>query len=85
VGGDRPVHLARPEGEEHCPFETKEELLMQFTGRPLQILSLYLPGYAHHEISSQMGSTERAVYRPYERVKEWLRWRSVPPLRLLGG
>jgi len=56
--------------------ETVEELLEQFAGRPRQILTLFLQGYTAPEISSQIGCTERAVYRTYARVKEWLRCRA---------
>jgi RNA polymerase sigma-70 factor (ECF subfamily) len=60
-------------GEAAVLTETVEELLYQFTGRPRKILVLYLQGSTVPEISSQMGCTERAVYRTYERVQEWLR------------
>jgi ECF sigma factor len=56
--------------------ETVKELLKQFTGLPLQILVLYLQGHSVRQISSQMGCTERAVYRTCDRVEEWLRCRA---------
>jgi RNA polymerase sigma-70 factor (ECF subfamily) len=53
--------------------ETVTELLQQLSGRPREILVLYLQGYTVRQIGSQMGCTERAVYRTYERVQEWVR------------
>jgi RNA polymerase sigma-70 factor (ECF subfamily) len=56
--------------------ETVLELLKEFEGRPGQILTLFLQGCNPLEISSQIGCTERAVYRTYERVKVWLQRRA---------
>ena len=56
--------------------EAVEELLQKFTGRARQILFLFLQGYTAPEISSEIGCTERTVYRTYQRVKEWLRRRA---------
>ena len=56
--------------------ETVDELLEEFDGRTGEILVLFLQGYAAPEISSQIGCTERTVYRTYERIKEWLRCRA---------
>jgi RNA polymerase sigma-70 factor (ECF subfamily) len=52
--------------------ETVEQLMNQLEGRHRQILALSLQGYAPDEISSQVGCTERTVYRVLEGVKEWL-------------
>ena len=55
---------------------TVAELLTEFEGRAREILVLFLQGYTAPEVSSQIGCTERTVYRTYERVKEWLRCRA---------
>ena len=53
-----------------------EELLQELDGRTQHILVLLLQGLTAHEISSEIGCTERAVYRTYERIKEWLHRRA---------
>jgi RNA polymerase sigma-70 factor (ECF subfamily) len=52
--------------------DTVEQLMNNLEGRHRQILSLSLQGCAPGEISSQVGCTERTVYRVLETVKEWL-------------
>ncbi|HXG11211.1 MAG TPA: sigma-70 family RNA polymerase sigma factor [Gemmataceae bacterium] len=52
--------------------ETVEQLLDRLEGRQRQILVLSLQGFSPPEISSQLGCTERTVYRVLERVKGWL-------------
>jgi RNA polymerase sigma factor (sigma-70 family) len=72
----------QPYGREPTPVEaavlteTVLDLLKQFEGLPRQVLTLFLQGYSALEISSQIGCTERAVYRTYERVNEWLERRA---------
>jgi RNA polymerase sigma-70 factor (ECF subfamily) len=57
--------------------ETVEQLMNSLQGRHRQILMLSLQGYAPAEISSQVGCTERTVYRVLETVKEWLEARAA--------
>jgi RNA polymerase sigma-70 factor (ECF subfamily) len=52
--------------------ETIEYLMNSLEDRHRQILALSLQGYAPAEVSSQVGCTERTVYRVLARVKEWL-------------
>jgi RNA polymerase sigma-70 factor (ECF subfamily) len=72
-----------PSGREPTPVEaavlaeTIDELLKQFAGRPRKILTLFLEGRTATEISTEVGCTERTVFRTYERVKEWLRYRAT--------
>jgi RNA polymerase sigma-70 factor (ECF subfamily) len=52
--------------------EVVERLLGSFEGRHRQILALSLQGCPVPEISTQVGCTERTVYRVLERATEWL-------------
>ncbi len=52
--------------------ETIEHLMNSLEERHRQIVTLSLQGYTPPEISSQLGCTERMVYRVLERVKKWL-------------
>jgi RNA polymerase sigma-70 factor (ECF subfamily) len=52
--------------------ETVEQLMSSLQGRQRQILTLSLQGCTAAEISTELGCTERTVYRVLERVKEWL-------------
>jgi RNA polymerase sigma-70 factor (ECF subfamily) len=58
--------------------ETIENLMSSLQGRQRQILTLSLQGYSAPEIGTQLGCTERTVYRVLERVKEWLEARAAP-------
>jgi RNA polymerase sigma-70 factor (ECF subfamily) len=57
--------------------ETVEQLMSSLEGRQREILTLSLQGLSPHEISDQLGCTERTVYRVLERIREWLQ--SEPP------
>ena len=49
-----------------------EHLLSRLEGRHREILALCLQGYTAPEVSTQVGCTERTVYRVLDRVKAWL-------------
>jgi RNA polymerase sigma-70 factor (ECF subfamily) len=52
--------------------ETLEHLMNSLPGRHRDIVALSLQGYEPAEISTEIGCTERTVYRVLERVKAWL-------------
>jgi RNA polymerase sigma-70 factor (ECF subfamily) len=52
--------------------ETVEQLMSSLPGRHRQVLALHLQGFGPAEISTQVGCTERTVYRVLEAVKDWL-------------
>ena len=52
--------------------ETVERLMSSLQGRHREILALSLQGYTAPEVSTQVGCTERTVYRVLDRVKVWL-------------
>jgi RNA polymerase sigma-70 factor (ECF subfamily) len=52
--------------------ETIEQLMNSLPSRHRDILTYRLQGYTPPEISTQLGCTERTVYRVLERVKDWL-------------
>jgi RNA polymerase sigma-70 factor (ECF subfamily) len=72
-GSDIVASAAEPTPSEAAMLtETVEQLMSTLEGRHRQILSLSLQGHAPAEISSQLGCTERTVYRVLEGVREWL-------------
>jgi RNA polymerase sigma-70 factor (ECF subfamily) len=66
-----PAHEPTP-SEAAMLTETVEMLMDNLQGRQRQIVTLSLQGYEPAEISTQLGCTQRTVYRTLERVKEWL-------------